>query len=123
MESSKTCETFSCAHLIVLRWLYAMCVLAFSLSSDVQSLKEFKPLTVPAVWKKHLNTESTCDTLTIQNNPPTVIIIIISSNVCLTALHVILFLICFQSHLIISNVLKITAMSVFTLNLVFFCVL
>lgn len=77
MESSKTCETFSCAHLVVLRWLYAMCVLAFSLSSDVQSLKEFKPLTVPAVWKKkNTNTESTCDTLTIQNNPPAIIIII-----------------------------------------------
>lgn len=54
MESSKTCETFSCAHLVVLRWLYAICVLAFSLTSDVWSLKEFEPLTVAAVWKKHL---------------------------------------------------------------------
>lgn len=54
MELSKTCETFSRAHLVVLRWLYAICVLAFSLSSDVWSLKEFQPLTVPAVWKKHL---------------------------------------------------------------------
>lgn len=86
MESSKTCETFSCAHLVVLRWLYAMCVLAFSLSSDVQSLKEFKPLPVPAVWKNHKH-ESTCNTLTIQNNHPA--IIIISLNICLTALHVI----------------------------------
>lgn len=54
MESSKTCETFSRAHLVVLRWLYAICVLAFSLSSDVWSLKESEPLTVPDVWKKHL---------------------------------------------------------------------
>lgn len=53
MELTKTCETFSCAHLVVLRWLYAMCVLAFSFSSDVQLLKEFKPLTVPTVWQKN----------------------------------------------------------------------
>lgn len=125
MEQSKTCETFSCAHLVVLQWL-DYCVLAFRLSSE--SLKELDSLLMYLLCEQKKTLKHNfvfCDTLTIYNiHYYNNYYYYNYSRIYLTVRQIAFSLYffsntkssCFQSHFIIYlsffNVLKIVAMRV-----------